>query len=259
MSVAIQINKDFDVSRLVIDGDLSKLSPEQKTQYYLLRCKEHKLSASSQPFNYLKLNGKEVLYANKGCAEQLRSINKVSIKIPKADMVGDLFVVIAEAKDGDGREDSSTGAVPILGLKGEHLANAMMKAETKAKRRVTLSICGLNMLDETEVDSITEAQRPPVLADGYRAPGRAPEPGDGIIIDPKDKPYTVDFGKWNARPLEQIHQLFGAKAMIDYIDYLEGSSEKKGQPIDPNGRVGIFIREATNFLNAIEGEFDPKA
>ena len=32
-------------------------------------------------------------------------------------------------------------------LNGEDLANAMMKCETKAKRRVTLSICGPGMLD----------------------------------------------------------------------------------------------------------------
>jgi hypothetical protein len=35
-----------------------------------------------------------------------------------------------------------------------------MKAETKAKRRVTLSICGLGMLDESEVESLP----PEVLA-----------------------------------------------------------------------------------------------
>jgi len=34
-----------------------------------------------------------------------------------------------------------------------------MRAETKAKRRVTLSICGLGMLDETEVDSIPGAAK----------------------------------------------------------------------------------------------------
>ena len=33
-----------------------------------------------------------------------------------------------------------------------------MKAETKAKRRVTLSICGLGMLDETEVETIPGAR-----------------------------------------------------------------------------------------------------
>ena len=36
------------------------------------------------------------------------------------------------------------------------LANAIMKAETKAKRRVTLSICGLGMLDETELETIKD-------------------------------------------------------------------------------------------------------
>jgi len=40
---------------------------------------------------------------------------------------------------------------------GEARANLMMKAETKAKRRVTLSICGLGMLDETEVESLPPA------------------------------------------------------------------------------------------------------
>jgi hypothetical protein len=47
--------------------------------------------------------------------------------------------------------------VSIANVNGEARANAMMKAETKAKRRVTLSICGLGMLDETEVESIPEA------------------------------------------------------------------------------------------------------
>src|SRR5690606_24912460 len=39
------------------------------------------------------------------------------------------------------------------------LANAYMKAETKAKRRVTLSICGLGWLDETETETIPDAHR----------------------------------------------------------------------------------------------------
>jgi hypothetical protein len=39
----------------------------------------------------------------------------------------------------------------------------MMKAVTKAKRRVTLSICGLGMLDETEVDSVPGATPYPEL------------------------------------------------------------------------------------------------
>ena len=43
----------------------------------------------------------------------------------------------------------------------------MMKAETKAKRRATLSICGLGLLDETEVSTIPGAviERPMITPD----------------------------------------------------------------------------------------------
>jgi hypothetical protein len=52
----------------------------------------------------------------------------------------------------------------------------MMKAETKAKRRVTLAICGLGMLDETEVPGVVEQARPDfvteatAIADTYATP-----------------------------------------------------------------------------------------
>ena len=45
------------------------------------------------------------------------------------------------------------GAVKKTDMQG-NFGNALMKAVTKAKRRVTLSICGLGMLDETEVETI---------------------------------------------------------------------------------------------------------
>jgi hypothetical protein len=72
--------------------------------------------------------------------------------------MGDIYIVTARAKDRTGREDESTGAVPLGNLKGDALANALMKCETKAKRRVTLSIAGLGWLDETELDTIREAR-----------------------------------------------------------------------------------------------------
>ena len=49
----------------------------------------------------------------------------------------------------------------IAGLKGDALANGLMKAETKAKRRCTLSLCGLGMLDESEIETIPGAVRAP--------------------------------------------------------------------------------------------------
>jgi hypothetical protein len=73
-------------------------------------------------------------------------------------MVNGIYVVTAQATLPSGRCDESIGAVPTENLKGENLSNAMLKAETKAKRRVTLAICGLSMMDETEVDSIPQAR-----------------------------------------------------------------------------------------------------
>ena len=90
--------------------------------------------------------------------EQLRKINGVSIESLDDKMVDDIYVVTAKAKDKSGRIDQAKGAVVIGHLKGEAKANAIMKAETKAKRRVTLSICGMGWTDESEIDSIPDAQ-----------------------------------------------------------------------------------------------------
>lgn len=63
----------------------------------------------------------------------------------------------ARATDPAGRSDEAIGAVSVAGLRGDALANAIMKAETKAKRRVTLSIVGLGWLDESEIETIPAA------------------------------------------------------------------------------------------------------
>lgn len=142
----------------LIQGDLSKLSPEQRLNYYKSVCESVGLNPLTKPFDYIQLNGKLTLYAKRDATDQLRKIHKVSLIIVSRELVGDIYVVTARAKDADGREDESTGAVNTKGLFGEALANVYMKAETKSKRRVTLSICGLGMLDETEVESIPNAK-----------------------------------------------------------------------------------------------------
>ncbi len=69
------------------------------------------------------------------------------------EFIDDLYIVKARATMPDGRTDEALGAVPLgSSVKGETRANAIMKGETKAKRRVTLSICGLGVLDETEAE-----------------------------------------------------------------------------------------------------------
>lgn len=150
------------IASIVLNGDVSKLNNDQRVLYVKQVCDRLGIDWTTQPFQILRLNGKERLYATKDATDQVRKVNGVSIyKLDKSIESG-LCIFTAYAKDKSGKEDASSGAVPIEGLKGEALANAIMKAETKAKRRVTLSICGLGMLDENEVDSIPDAKTAPI-------------------------------------------------------------------------------------------------
>src|SRR6185312_15618169 len=156
----VQPIKQLDASAIetvLLKGDLSKLTDEQRLAYYQKLCETVGLNPLTQPFQYLSLNGKLVLYARKDCTDQLRSIHAVSVEKLEHKSEDGLFVVTANVRDAKGRTDAAIGATNIENLKGEAKANAMMKAETKAKRRATLSICGLGMLDETEIDSIPGA------------------------------------------------------------------------------------------------------
>jgi hypothetical protein len=168
------------VERVLLDGDLRQLTPAQKLSYYQAVCESVGLNPLTQPFAYITLNGKEALYAKREATEQLRSIHRVSIN-PSGftrEVIEGVYVVTAPASLPDGRTDVSTGAVWIEGLKGEARANAMLKAETKAKRRVTLSICGLGMLDETEVETIPGATSGYVVeAPALSAPLPVPQEG----------------------------------------------------------------------------------
>jgi hypothetical protein len=157
------------VEKVVIGGDLSELNAAQRAEYYAAVCRSLGLNPLTKPFEYLTLNGKLRLYALRDCADQLRRLHGISIYIANRERLSDVYVVTARAKDRQGREDESTGAVPLGNLKGDALANALMKAETKAKRRVTLSIAGLGWLDETELDTISQGPRDVAQSEEPRA------------------------------------------------------------------------------------------
>jgi hypothetical protein len=144
---------------VMINGDLGQLSPLQRTEYYGKVCSSLGLNPLTKPFAYIKLNGKLTLYALKDCTDQLRKLNGVSIEIVDRKVTNGLCIVTARARDGTGRQDEDIGVVRVDGLEGEAAANALMKATTKAKRRVTLSISGLGFSDESEVDAIPGAER----------------------------------------------------------------------------------------------------
>jgi len=159
-----QQNKNQDqqtsiANQLILQGDLSKLSANDKVRYYNGYCERMGLDPFTKPFDILRLNGKEVLYCTRSGTQQLNKLHKVSHLITSRDTNAEagVYIVTSKASLPDGRCTESIGAVNIAGLKGEMYANAIMKAETKAKRRATLDLLGLGVLDESEAESIPNA------------------------------------------------------------------------------------------------------
>jgi hypothetical protein len=169
---------------VLIKGDLSKLTPQERVNYLVTICKSIGLNPLTQPFEFIWLGGKLVLYAKKDCTDQLRRIHKVSIKKVDQHVKDGLLTMTAQARLPDGREDEDIGCVSFPDtLKGDIRANTAMKCWTKAKRRSTLSICGLGFLDETEVETIPDARVEPTP----RAVEETPKP-DASGDFPGDKP-----------------------------------------------------------------------
>ena len=115
------------------------------------------------------MNGKLVLYATKSCASALQELKSISVEIVKQEQFQDVWIVTvrgtrANEKAADGRVIAeNVGITPIKGLSGDQLSNSIMKAVTKAQRRLILQMCGLGQTDETEIQSIANVSPQPVV------------------------------------------------------------------------------------------------
>lgn len=162
-AITISTQTSTAIERCLIQGDLSQLSERDRLEYYRAVCHSLGLNPWTQPFAYIRLQGKLTLYARRECTEQLRRIHGVSVQIVSREILesDNIYIVVARGTLPDGRCDESTGAIYLGESNGEIRANLLMKTESKAKRRVTLSICGLAFLDETEIESIPSAKPEP--------------------------------------------------------------------------------------------------
>lgn len=164
-----------EIEQLIVMGDLSKLSSQQRVQYYNSVCKSIGLNPMTRPFDYIVLNGKLTLYARKDATEQLRKINGVSVDDVDISESENEYTVTVSGRDRTGRKDVEIGVVSKKDMRGD-TANVKMKAVTKAKRRFTLSICGLGWLDETEIETIPDARVIDVREDGEIVSGARSTP-----------------------------------------------------------------------------------
>jgi len=221
------------IESVVIRGDLSKLNDDQRTSYYMTVCKSVGLNPLTKPFEYITLNGRLTLYALRNCTDQLRQIHKISVVEMMETERDGVYIVTCKVLNDEGRTDMAKGAVNIAKLQGEALANALMKAETKAKRRATLSICGLSLLDETEVEDIPRVNPhtnrpeditdiPPPDSEDYFPPA-----SDGIKPLPKK----------DARPIaEALNKEMHAISGIEQLRAWKKAAEKRAQVLPDDWR-----------------------
>ena len=224
MTEALAVKQELSsaIEQVVIDGDLSKLSADQRLSYYKTVCESVGLNPYTRPFDYIRLNGKLTLYARKDATDQLRKLNGVNIDDVKMEDDGDWFIVTVKGSDKSGRRDVEMGCVNKKDMQG-NLGNAMMKAVTKAKRRLTLSLCGLGWLDETEVETIPTAQ--PVIVDD--AGNIAGNPVEARRIE--SKPVEVQT-PINNTPAQQNPVEAQEKPVFDEVEFLRKWTHKSGLP-----------------------------
>ncbi len=190
--------------RIVIHNDLTRLSPADRIVYYRRLCESLGLNPLTWPFRFLYLDGRLTLYTTRDACDQLRAAHHVSIGKPTLRFEPGLLIVEIEASLPNGRSDADVGVVALTDKEGKDVvglsrANAVMKAVTKAKRRVTLSIVGLGLPDESEVEDIPGARRivvdhetgeieAPVATDAAAEHARAVTSEDAPTAEPEPEP-----------------------------------------------------------------------
>lgn len=172
-----------DYQNILINKDLASLPIDKQTSFMLQSCEHLGINPLVRPFEILKFQGKAVLYLTASGCENLASQFSISFKILKKeiDHVSGTASIEIEgtipAMNGKPeRKDVSTAYITIgshslkdqtfTTLKGLDFANAMMKLETKARRRLIIRMAGIrDEVYETEetinpqlVDSVVETK-----------------------------------------------------------------------------------------------------
>lgn len=260
------------LEQVLVEGNLEKLTADQRLSYYQQVCESVGLNPLTKPFAYIKLNGKLTLYALKDATDQLRRLHRISVQIMQRQFKEGLYVVTARATTPDGRYDEEDGVVSVRGQGGEALANAMLKAVTKAKRRVTLAVCGLGWLDETEVETIPMAERISVAESGEIAGTSQPPIPHEIRNDtarlrqadeePADEPPPLD-----TRPADEIWAESEQRQDNTRTQSAAPATPKQLQTIQRMARAAgktipvenLSRAQASEIISSLIGEMDQRA
>lgn len=208
--------------------DLDSLNETQRQGYVQALCKHLGVPTELNlvMLTYIDTNEgprRLVPYAKRGAAEIIRGIKGIEVVSLTDKMIGGSIVYTAVGKDKTGRQEISAGSKYIDGLTGEALDDAIMTAQTRALRRMTLQYTGTGILDESEVSNrgVTLAMK----SDTAQAP--APQPTVAPSAEPgKDVTGSVVVG------VDIMHQIQRTEPHTEY--------HAKVTP-DTNGSVTVTV------------------
>ena len=187
------------IGNILMKGDIAGLTPQQQVDYLRQLCAALHLNPLLQPFAIVNFKGKTVLYATRNCTDQLSTHHKISRQrlTPQHDTSRGVYIETVTATLPSGRSHTDIGAVPLAAnTTGEPAAIAMMKALTKANRRAVIGLCGLGMIDESELETVAVTVRPP--AEGGATPEPEPEPV-ARATDAAKREFLAWIGEWRTR------------------------------------------------------------
>jgi hypothetical protein len=245
-------------SVLAAQGDLSVLGFDELNVYLNYLIDKYGLDRASAPIRLIrdKDTGKLLPYATKAATDQIRLNNGISVVEQNMQFspTGDAVIVTVKVVDRTGRMDIDTGSVLLTGAIGEEYSNKIMACVTKAKRRATLAISGISILDEIEVQSMAykfvTVEQPSQINNivNHENNDVVNEPHQGASISQQDKERidnlinnTVEMGSWNTT-LNYIESKYANnKSLLAYaLSQLDKARNKEVMSIDSDSDESLI-------------------
>lgn len=240
------------IMQAVYGGNLIELTDQQQRLLIEALCTVTGLNPITRPFELLRASVKRqddqgeywedvmVLYAKKDCADQIRARLGLSTTILAKEAIGNVYLVTVRVSAPNGRSEEDIGATswsPDGGWKfaGKN-AKAIMHALTKAKRRATLGMFGLGILDQSEVEDMR--------ANGDLVPVSAAKPAEP---DPA-KAAAASTAPVPASPPEPVTQANPKAARAS-------ARSRVPQGYQPPENVEIYVSRVCNRALEVGGAF----
>jgi hypothetical protein len=179
--------------KFFLTRNLNNLNEEERKAYYLQACEYFNLPPE---LNLLYLDWMEsgdgtrnlVLAATKGATDIIRGRQGITTVDLKMEPMFGCVNFTAVGQNGKGRIERAIGSCGVDGLRGRALEVAIMTAQTRATRRMTLQFLGGGLLDETEFEERAIKAAPALVEVAPQIPPLQP------IAQAEKSPYTQITG-----------------------------------------------------------------